>query len=291
MATATDHAARWQDRVYCMIAPDALRRQLGRPILARFAKAGLAPVGWRLTPVTSLQIDRMSEHQRVGVGSVYRYRALDALFALGPALSVVLADTWSRPVPELYAMVKEMKGNADPYRAAPDTIRHDLRAVNTVLSLLHTSDSPTDSATECAILTGEADPDAFDATGDVASFIAMLEASQPAERRDFAEVLAGVRGRVLALLWSELAADGRHLATRLAAEGGLAEPQVGAILAEHVTDGLPPALTALLRTPFDGGEPRVDLVGTRLQLAACGLELDAWELAVLTTSSYFRPAR
>jgi nucleoside diphosphate kinase len=284
--------ADWHERILCMITPDSLRRHLARAILGRFADAGFEPAGWRLQMVSSAQIDRMSERQGVAASDVYRYRALDALFSLGPALLVVLADQRPRSADERYALIKEMKGNADPYCAAPGTIRHDLGSINVVLSLLHTSDSPEQSMAEWEIFTAGADSKPSTAQDDVDAIVAMLEATQPREARGFPEVITAVRGRLLSSLWPSLSAEGRRLATQLAAEGSLATAETGALLAKHlhIANGME-EFVDLLRTPFDGGGPRLDLGAFQRILAAHGLEMDSWELAVLTTSSYFMPAR
>ncbi len=288
---AAPRPALWDDRVYCMISPDCLRRGLASAVIGRLASAGLRPSGWLLSPVTAQQIDQVSQAQAVGASGAYRYRALDALFGLGPALSLVLADTQVRPAAERYKMVKALKGDAAPSRAAPGTIRRDLGAINAVLSLLHTSDSPAASAHECALLTGRTDPADFPDGSDLEQVIALLESSQPAENRGFRDVLAAVRGRVIARCWVSLPGPARELAADLTAKGRIGDPDAGPALAGYLA-GAGPAWAGLgdvLRARFDGSPPHPDMSAAARMLAAFDIGMDPWEHAVLATSSYFRP--
>jgi nucleoside diphosphate kinase len=291
---ATDDVSFWTNRVLCLLGPDCLRRHLTRPVLDRFAAIGLRPAGWHLAQVSASRLDRMAELQNAGAGQVYRYRALDALFALGPALMVILADERQRPAEQLYAAVKEVKGNADPRKSVAGTIRHDLGAINVVLSLLHASDGPEQAMIESGVLAAGVTPEQFRAAGDIGRLVEIIEATQPMETRAFAEVLAGVRGRVVAQLWPALTAAGRELAAGLASTGGLAGPDAGERLAGHIDlacDGSLRTLVDVLRAPFDGARTQPDMVAVERILGLSGLALDTWELAVLTTSTYFPPAR
>jgi nucleoside diphosphate kinase len=277
----------WDDRIFCMISPDCMRRGLTRAVIGRLAGAGLEPAGWLLSPVTADRIDQVSEAQGVGASGAYRYRALDALFGLGPALSLVFADTRARSPAERYQMVKAMKGDAEPARAAPGTIRRDLGSINAVLSLLHTSDSPAASARECAFLTGRTVPGEFAPAPGLDDVITLLDSTQPRETRGFREVLAAVRGRVLARLWADLPAAGRELACDLTAKGRIGDPAAGASLASHLAGT---GLAGFLRARFDGRPPYQDMSAVQRQLIALDIGMDAWEQVVLATSSFFRPS-
>jgi nucleoside diphosphate kinase len=285
----TPRATPWDDRIYCMIAPDCLRRGLASAVIGRLASAGLQPAGWLLSPVTAQHIDQVSEAQGVAASGAYRYRALDALFGLGPALSLVLADTQVRSPAERYQMVKALKGDAVPSRAAPGTIRRDLGAINAVLSLLHTSDSPAASARECALLTGRTDPEDFPGAGELGQVIALLESSQPAESRGFRDVLAAVRGRVIARCWASLPGPARNLAADLTAKRHIGDPAAGAALAGYLTGPAWAGLGDVLRARFDGSPPHPDMSAAARMLAAFDIGMDPWERVVLATSSYFRP--
>lgn len=285
-----ERACSWQDRVFCMLGPDCLRRHLTRPALDRFREAGLEAVRWHVTAVSPVRIDAMSEAQGAGPGQVYRYRALDALFELGPALLLVLLDLRGRPAAELYDMTARLKGDARPERAKPGTIRHDLHAINVVLSLLHLSDSPRASAREAAILLGGTTWPGQ--RGGLDEAVELLENSQPKETRLFPEVLAAVRGRIVLALWPLLSPDGRRLATQLAAKGQLSEPDAGERLAAGLAEAAhgTAGLTGLLRARFDGTGPAPAMPEVQRLLRAHRIGLDPWEYTVLSTSAYF-PSR
>jgi len=289
IAGVSDQPARqWEHRVFCMLAPDCLRRRLVRPVLDRFRDAGLEAVSWHLAPLSPVCIDAMSEAQGAGPGQTYRYRALDALIALGPALLLCLDDRLGRTSAEVYGAVRKLKGNADPQRAEAGSLRHDLCAVNAVLSLLHTSDSPEASAMESAILLGHRDVSFFQ-PGGLDEAAEVLELSQPRETRLFPEVLTAVRGRAATALWPVLTGDGRRLATKMAAKGQLAEPDAGERLCTELTG--PADLAQVLRARFDGTEPAPAMSDVQHLLRAHRIELDAWEHTVLATSAYFPPRR
>lgn len=293
----------WRSRIFCMLGPDCLRRGLLDETMDRFRGIGLCPVGWRVAEISPSRMDAMSQAQEAGAGTVYRYRAMDALFALGPALLVVLGDAEGGRTPEaLYRSANETKGNADPARAEPGTVRHDLGSLNVVMSLLHLSDGPAQSAREARLLggvgglfTADTEPVASAAApsaGDIREFGAVLAATQAPETRLFPQVLAGVRGRLLSRCWESLTPKGRALAAECAADGSLSTPEAGRRLAEEIPrDAESRALGDVLRIPFDGVEPPPDMARVRRVMRLAALDLDSWEYAVLTTSSYFPPVR
>jgi nucleoside diphosphate kinase len=284
--------AAWRQHVFCMIAPDCLHRGLTSALLDRFHAAGVEPTGWSLARIGTHRIDVMSQIQTVAPGGVYRYRALDTLFELGPALVVVLRDRNGRTAEELYGALNELKGNADPSRAEPGTLRHDLGAVNVVLSLLHISDSPEHSARECAVLTGLAVPSDYRDAPGLRQVVAILEATQPRENRGLPAVLAAVRGRALAKLWDLLPAPDRDQVSALAQKGRLGyAPLPEDILGRLDAAGADPVLTGFLRAPFSGDGLHPDLPAVHHRLTADGQGLDPWEYAVLETSVYFASRR
>lgn len=266
--------------VFALIAPDCVRRGLVKDVLAAFASAGLSPVAWQLAEVGSREVDRMHEQVMARSTEVYRFRCLDLLFGLGPSLLLRLRD--------------QDPGRGDPHQRAVrckgasrnpahGTIRHDLRAINVVLSLLHTSDSPADSRRESELIAAK---DAWLPAQELPGFTGVLTAPHP-ERRGFRDVLAGVRARVIAVLWDDLDADGRALAGDLAGCGGLGDAGAGARVAELLARRHP--LADVLRAPMDptGDLRQIDLVARRL--SGWGIDMDPWERTVLGTSLYFTP--
>jgi nucleoside diphosphate kinase len=291
----------WRGAVFSLLAPDAFRRHLAGAVLDRLAGGGLAVAGWREVLVTSRQIDAVAQIQRAGAGQAFRYRALDAIFALGPAVALRLADTAGRPADRLYREVKELKGASMPADTRPGSIRYDLGSVNAVLSLLHVSDSPENSARESrAILRGAPDGPAVDElflpAGSLPGYLLARTAGLPAETRGHREVVAGLRGRVAARLWPGLSDAGRAALVRLATVGGLGEPAAGELLAAELAG--PTAadpLADVLRATFQPGPAGPDADGPDpdeldLLLRRHRIGLDPWERVVLATSRYFAPA-
>jgi len=265
----------WDAEVFCLVAPDAVRRHLVVPILSMFAARGLTPNGWCMRELTSLQIDTMHEFAMVRSTHAYRFRCLDMLFALGPSILLRLADNGGFDGSP-YARALEVKGASDPRDAAPGSIRYDLRAINVIMSLLHTSDGPAESRHESELLL---DGSSWRDTGELGDLLSILQAG-PAEVRLFPEALMGLRRSILTELWPALGAEARAEAGRLTAAGELAAPRAGEKIARLATCRGHPLLE-ILAAGFD--QP-VDVLRTPRTLG-----LDDWQTAVLFTSAYFPP--
>ncbi len=283
----------WRHTVFGLLSPDTMRRHLTTAVLDYLRKAGLEPSGWQVVRVTSRQIDEVAKSQRAGAGQTFRYRALDALFALGPSILLRLSDQLDRPPEQLYAAAKEIKG-AFPQTSPVGTIRRDLGSINLIMSLVHLSDRPENSARECLVIAG---PDAQDPTrwlpGEgLAAYLTALETTQPKECRGFTEVLTALRGRIVSVLWADISPPGRALAADLARQGKLAEPKAGMQIAAELTGaGTAHPLSDVLGFTFDPSMPPVDMMDLQHILRLHKCELDPWEYAVLGTSTYFEPIR
>jgi nucleoside diphosphate kinase len=289
-------AARWQHAVFGLLAPDAFRRNLAGAVLDRLAAGGLAVAGWAEVLVADRQVDAVAQVQRVGPGQAFRYRALDAIFALGPAVALRLADTAGRPSDQLYREVKQLKGASMPADTRPGSIRYELGSVNAVLSLLHVSDTPENAAREsAAILRGDPDgppvDELFGPPATLPGYLLTREAGSPAETRGHRDVVAAVRGRVAARLWPALSAAGRDEVVRLVALGQLGDPPAGArIAAELAGAAAADPLAGVLRSGFQPGPGAPDPDELDLVLRLHRIGLDPWERAVLATSRYFAAA-
>lgn len=306
----------WQDSVFCLISPDSVCAQRVEAILQRLKTAGFAVAGWREVRVAGRQIDAVAEIQNAGAGDTFRFRALDALFALGPAIALRLRDEVPRPAAERYEVLHRLKGGTPP-QSVPGSIRDEVGSVNAVLSLLHISDSPVNSERESAAITGHSPSiPAFRGASSLAPYLSALARTQPRETRGYGEVLTAVRGRVVARLWHLLGEGGRKLASDLIERGELDHPDAGArILAEAAgaagdtgaaegaegAEGTGAAeaaegaarhpLAPVLAHPFDPSAPAMDMADLDLLLRLHGCGCDAWENAVLATSQYFEPVR
>ena len=285
----------WNRSVFGLISPDALRRHLAPQILARLREAGVTPTGWRSVRIGGAQIDAVADIQKAGAGQTFRYRPLDALFAIGPALALRLQDQQERPPEQLYGDLQRLKGRTTPGASEAGTIRHDLGLINAVLSLVHLSDSPSNSAQESRVILGPVaeDPDRAWAPADgLAGYLDALTAGLQPERRRFGDVLTAVRGRIAAALWTELTEAGRRTVADLVQRGALAEPAAGTrIAAELSPAALAHPLADVLRLPFTPGGPPVDIADVQGLLRLHGCALDTWEFVVLATSIYFEPVR
>ena len=289
-------ADNWQHTVFSLLAPDAFRRHLAGRVLDRLTTAGgLTVTGWVEVLVTGRQVDAVAQIQHVGAGQAFRYRALDAIFALGPAVALRLEDTAGRPAEQLYRDIKQMKGASAPADARPGTIRHDLGSVNAVLSLLHVSDSPANAARESAAIL-RADPDGapagelFGPADALPGYLLARQVGTPVETRGHREVVAAVRARVAARLWGVLPAAARDEVTGLAATGGLGDPDAGMRIAELAGPVPGDGLIAVLRADYGAGPAALDPDELDLLLRRHRIGLDAWERVVLATSQYFTAA-
>jgi nucleoside diphosphate kinase len=282
----------WQSGAFCLITPDCLRRQLARAVLDRLREAHFVPGGWRPVRIGGAQIDAVAVIQGVGAGKAFHYRALDCLFGLGEALAIRLEDTAGRAPQELYRQLSALKGST-PEKSRPGSIRHDIGCINAVMSLLHVSDSPENSARESAAILGD-DPDAAALLqpSHLADYLTLLASTQPRERRGFEDVLTAVRGRIVAALWKDLPARGRELAAELLGSGELAQPKAGALIAAELPAG--PGrhpLAAVLARSFTPADRPAEIGDVPLLLQLHGCAADPWEHAVLATSCYFEPVR
>lgn len=291
----------WQDSVFCLISPDSVCEQRVEAILRRLRTAGFAVAGWLEVRVGGRQIDAVAEIQNAGAGDTFRFRALDALFALGPAIALRLRDEVPRPAAERYELLHRLKGGTPP-RSVPGSIRDEVGSVNAVLSLLHISDSPVNSERESAAITGRSPSvPAFHEASTLAPYLSVLARTQPRETRGYGEVLTAVRGRVVGRLWHLLGEGGRKLAGDLIERGELDQPDAGARILAEAAGGAGAAegaegaarhpLAPVLAHPFDPSAPAMDMAGLDLLLRLHGCGCDAWETAVLATSQYFEPVR
>jgi nucleoside diphosphate kinase len=282
------------DAVFSTVTPDAIRRHLLRPIVERFRGEGLTVAAFRVTDITTVHMDGLYEAHLVNTADSYRYRALDARMALGPAVALRLVPPRDgTPIDDWYARIKQIKGVSSPAESLPGSLRHDLGAVNTILSLLHCADSPSLARREADLLLGGPaltlrwqDGAALDPVIDV------LEAMRGEERRGFCEVLTEVRTSIAFRLWDALDNDGRALVTKLIGTASLCSPDAGEQICGHLAVGARSApLAEILAQPFDPSGTPVDVTWIGRHLASAGIAFDDWTEAVLISSMYFTPRR
>jgi nucleoside diphosphate kinase len=284
----------WDSAMFSIVTPDALRRHLLRPIIARFRAEGLTVAAFRVTDITTVHMDGMYEAHLVNTADAYRYRALDARMALGPAVALRLVpprDDLS--IMDWYRRVKEIKGASAPAEAQPGSLRHELGTINTIMSLLHCSDSPDFARREADFMLGGPaarlvwqDGTALDPLIDV------TEAMRVREERGFCEVVTEIRGSIVFRLWDALDDDGRAFAVKLIGTGSLCAADAGDQLRAHLADGVRSGpLADILALPFDPSARPVDVAWVRRHLHGAGIAFDDWSEAVLASSMYFAPRR
>jgi nucleoside diphosphate kinase len=296
--TATDAirvqttSPQWATAMFAMLSPDAVVRGLLPQIVDRLAGHGFEPVAFCVITPSGPEVDAMTQGQVAGRGEAFRMRALDALFRLGPSLALALADRGSPPEQPRYADANQLKGVAPPKPGTPGTIRHDWAALNTVLSLIHISDSAEHSEHEAGLLTGGR---TWLPAGQLPAALRLLS-PVVSERRGYREVVAGVHSRLL-MLAHEVLRDTEavrwpsHLSEQATADEVLAAVRI-AVESAHVprADPVARAVLRILRHRFTAGETPVDITAVDELLRFFGSRLDAWESAVLETSQYFHPS-
>jgi nucleoside diphosphate kinase len=284
----------WTRELFSLMTPDAVRRHLLRPILARFRAEGLTVAAFHVTDITPVRMDGMYEAHLVNTADAYRYRALDARMALGPAVALRLTPPDDgAPVEDWYARVKQIKGASSPAESRPGSLRHDLGAVNTILSLLHCSDSPAYARREADImLGGPAHSLRWQDGAALDPLVEVMEAMVAKEERGFCEILTEVRSGIAFRLWDALDDEGRALAGKLIGTATLCAPDAGDRLRGHLAGGVRSGpLAEILAAPFDPSAPPVDVPWVRRHLAGAAIPLDDWSEAVLGSSMYFAPRR
>ncbi len=274
--------------VFALICPDALVRHLGLPVLQRIGLAGFSPAAWRVIWHRPDDLDLFHERNIASAWQAYLYRLVDQLFGFGPAIALLLAD--QRPGTGGHARLRLAKGPSDPARSGPGTIRGDLGSINAMLSLLHTADSPADSASESAVFTGAAGFSRGEVE-DLFSVLELLQVARPRETRDYPDVVAGLRAKAIAAAWPDLPRPVRKTASELLASGTpeLASPASGERLACLLGPDHP--LAGLLQASYTPASAGQDPERVAVTLAAFGTGLDDWERLVLATSRRFWPRR
>jgi nucleoside diphosphate kinase len=280
----------WKRFGFVLLQTDAVLRHLARPIVERLLEEPYSLRRFKVTRMESRELDSIYQVNIDFVWDTYRYRLVDQALELGPVLVLLLEH---REPGGGHDALRRLKGRSDPYEAEPGSIRADFGSVNSILSLVHSSDSTQDAEREGPIFFGDtldggpgSDPE------EIWNACRLLEARRPREHRGFDEVLGGLRARIAAALWHELKPAGRELVSSRAADGpaGLAETGLGARLAEELGAAAHP-LAEVLACEFQPGLPSMNADATWLLLESFGVTTDPWERVVLASSMHFRPWR
>ncbi|MET9067956.1 nucleoside-diphosphate kinase [Streptosporangium sandarakinum] len=283
-------AIEWHRTVLFLLPPDALERHLCGPVLDMLEENGFSPVRYDVLWHRPPNQDAFQERNITSVWKAYFYRQVDLVFDLGPTLALLVEDRRADAAPGTsHTRLRALKGASDPAEAAPGTIRRDLRGINVMLDIVHSSDSPEDSRHEAEVFFGPGLGRPLDGgPAELRDLVALLEAGIPRETREYDDVLTGLRAKVVAAVWNELTPEGRKLAPGLA---GLTRQGAGAELAALLPGGTAHPLAELLSCEFLPDHPKIDLKRAAARMAVYGLTLDRWENVVLQTSMIFPPLR
>jgi nucleoside diphosphate kinase len=282
----------WTRFGFVLLQTDAVLRHLARPIVERLLEEPCSLRKFKVTRMESRELDSIYQVNIDFVWDTYRYRLVDQALELGPVL-VLLIEHRDASGGNGHEALRRLKGRSDPYEAEPGSIRADFESVNSILSLIHSSDSTQDAEREGPIFFGDTlDDEPGSGPDEIWNACRLLEARRPRERRGFDEVLGGLRARMAAALWHELKPAGRELVASRAVAGpaALAETGLGALLAQELGSSAHP-LAEVLACEFQPGFPSVRADPTWRLLDAFGVTTDPWEHVVLATSTHFRPWR
>lgn len=288
-----------------MLTPDAFVRGLGAAILREFTENDFTPVAARVVQPGARELDALYEDVIANDGSwgTYRYRCVDTLFGLGSSLAIVMQATPAGEVGALHERVQRFKGSGPLALADPASLRRRFRSINSILSLLHTSASPTEAALDFRIFFRRDWLTPWDSASshertisrpiDAVFAAAQLDRdARSREVRGFSDVRRQFRSRIVVHLWE-------HLNTRLhksmleafAHEGSVYVDDGHLIksLCSHITDRVDPQIVQALSSSFTPADPPVDADRLWRALSGLGLTVDRWERAVLSTSQHFEP--
>ena len=279
--------------MFALATPDALVRGLGPAFVRRLRAEGLTPVAARLTTTDSEMLDEMYADLIAGQWQTWRYRLIDDVFALGPTLALLCRYDGDREDP--HAFIGARKGHHHPHLAAVGTMRKDFGSINSILSVMHASDSPREALHDATVY-GLSEANVIADDGKAAAHIDYLAAlTRPAcpEQRDFDAVLADVRARLLLAVDHRVTGPAHDaLVAEFPVPDLLARPDAGKRLAALLAGLVGDDVQHVLQCDFDPDSRAVwrasDLFDV---LRRYGVDLDSWERIVLETSLYFPPVR
>ncbi|MFF4415456.1 hypothetical protein ACFYY8_23235 [Streptosporangium sp. NPDC001559] len=281
------------------MSPDSFIRGLGRRIVDDVLNADCEEVAARVVQPGSLLLDVIYDDlalRRIHFGT-YRYRAIDALYRLGPSLALLLTGG-----PDIHRRFTEMKGSGPLERASASSLRLRYGAVNTILGLLHASDSPQEAELDWRTFfvrewgnlgRGELPESHTQLATPGARTLASLLDRPPGtgENRGFLQVRDQFRRVLIAHLWelvpdSEAASVAHDLA-------GTPETPLDDELVARVAKSLDGSADLILRralgSTFTPEGPPLDTDRLWTALEGYGIRVDPWSRAVLATSQYFPP--
>jgi nucleoside diphosphate kinase len=272
---------------FLLITPDAVVRHLASPILKRVRLARLRVLAHRVLATAPADLRQFHYRHPSVAADQTLYDLASRLFGSGPLVAVLL--TTSDGAGDASGMLAQVKGAGNPNVAEPGTLRRDFRAINTILNLVHSSDDTANALAESQLFDVPL-PACSDGDRNLDAQVDALCRTIPREWREYDDVVAELRSRLVERLGDELGGASRQLCRELRREGpeALAAPGVGSQLATGLPTRHPlRQLLALDYTPdSDQTWPQVER-----WLRVAGVVLDEWAELVLTSSLRFQPLR
>jgi nucleoside diphosphate kinase len=283
----------WDSHVFALICADAVHRGVSHGIVRTLRAAGYEPVAAQVVRSDPEMIDELYSDLIASQWQTWRYRLVDASLGLGP--SVALICQYAGRAADPHHALAQVKGHSYPQKAFPDTLRHTFGAINSVLSLIHTSDNASEAAREAAIFglgadSVDANLDTDRTCREIEHLCVLLDGSRP-DTRGFCEVLADARARILLALRPSFPADVREqVSADFPVLEQLGDPAAGDRLARLVGGWAEPRVVQVLSCGFTPQwADRIRMRQVDEVFAALGLQLDPFEHVVLESSLHFPP--
>jgi nucleoside diphosphate kinase len=282
----------WHRHVFVLLSSDAAYRGLHGELVGRLRKEGFPPVAARVINAHPELVDDLYADLIAGQWQTWRYRLVDAVLALGPAMALICRYDGDGDAP--HELLAERKGYQHPEQAEPGTLRRDFGAINSIVGLMHSSDGPAESQREAAVFgllpcQVTEDPD----RAAEIDYLCQLTTPHAPERRDFDDVLAAVRIRIVASIWDSLDSGTRAgIRASFPHAPGMGVVAAGGRLAELLDGQVPAELLEIIRCEFEPPwRDSMRMGSVENVLRRGGVMLDQWERLVLESSLHFPPLR
>jgi nucleoside diphosphate kinase len=283
----------WETHQFVLVCSDAPYRGLTAKLARGLRREGFVPVAARPVRADPEMIDDLYSDLIAGQWQTWRYRLVDALLGLGPAVPMICR--YSGDADDPFRRLSQIKGNQHPEAASPGTLRRDLGAINAIIGLMHTSDTPEEAEREAAVFglsRRDVGGDPAEAAAEVDYLCRLVDSPTP-ETRQFDDVLADLRVKVIAALWGGLPPA---LRARIRSEfpdcGQLGWAGAGEKLAKLLAEVAEADLQQVLRCEFTPDWRAATRMGGVVDcLRRINVSLDPFEHLVLETSLHFPPRR
>jgi nucleoside diphosphate kinase len=136
--------------VFIIIKPDCMARKLQLAAWERLSACGAVPLHLDIVLPDPGRWERLYQYNLSTLNPqnmVGAWWLTSRVLAMGPSIAALLVMPPSAGA-DAHAAISRIKGPSDPYRTKPGELRHDFRATNVAMNLIHSSDDPLLSAHE-----------------------------------------------------------------------------------------------------------------------------------------------